>query len=308
MNAAGTYYTSVATAVGSSEATNRTTSVRGGEASILIDAYEISSIASVGGQCYTQSGSAVTLNTAFTFAVSKDLHGDNLTRSVENVFRHSLGFANCFVNADIITPTETVARTTSVTSNTVLTSQTLPETTTSPEGITTSPTGVSTDNKTTSGTIQIRIAVSVAASVFTVIVNALVIFFVLKHRNRVRLSKQSSNAESKEESDQLPWLHRKPELDAEQQRHEMEAEKEPRELQGQSSRQEMEAEQEALELEGQSSRAEIGGDQANVSLRRTSDSQELRGVGPSRDGSEKVNGARPVGIDVIRQTKSIRHP
>ena len=121
---------------------------------------------------------------------------------------------------------------------------------------------------------------SITASVITIIVIALGIFYVLKHRNRVRLSKQGSKADSKEESDQLPWLHRKPELDAEQQRHEMEAEKEPRELQGQSSRQEMEAEQEALELEGQSSRAEIGGDQANVNLRRTRDSQEL---GPRTD-------------------------
>ena len=99
----------------------------------------------------------------------------------------------------------------------------------------------------------------------------------------MRLSKQGSKADSKEESDSLPWLHRKPELDAEQQRHEMEAEKEPRELQGQSSRQEMEAEQEVLELEGQSSRAEIGGDQANVNLRRTRDSQELGEVEPSHE-------------------------
>lgn len=289
MNAAGTYYTSVATAVGSSEATNRTTSVPGGEASILINSYEISSIASVGGQCYTQSGSAVNLDTAFTFAVSKGLYGDSLTRSVENVFRHSIGLANCFVNADIITATETVARTTSITSNRpVLTSQAPAGTATnSTGGITPSPTGVSTDDRTTfrskDRTNTIKIAVSVTASVFSIIVIALVIFYVLKRRNLVRLSKQGSKADSKEESDQLPWLHQKPELDAEQQRHEMEAEKEPRELQGQSSRQEMEAEQEALELEGQSSRAEIGGDQANVNLRRTRDSQELGEVEPSHE-------------------------
>ena len=137
MNAAGTYYTSVGTAVGSSEVTNRTTSVPGGDASILINSYEISSIASVGGQCYTESGSAVNLDTAFAFAVSKGLYGDSLTRSVENVFRQSLGFANCFVNANIITPTETVAKTTSSTSNrSVLTSQTLAGTATSPTSIT----------------------------------------------------------------------------------------------------------------------------------------------------------------------------
>ena len=95
---------------------------------------------------------------------------------------------------------------------------------------------------------------------------------MLRHRRKARLEKQNPTEHDNTGNQSSASFH-KPELDAQQSRHEMKAEKERCELEGDSNRQEMAAQEVHDEPRG----------------RR--DPQELRGIEPSHELETKPEGS-----------------
>ena len=163
------------------------------------------------------------------------------------------------------------------------------------------PTNTVTSPKALSQNITIKIIASVVVSIIGTALAALGIFLILRYRRKARLAKIKEQ-KIETESRHLSSLHRKPELDAEQQRHEMEAME--REMDANQQRYEMEADcgpevaannmrhemeaEERHELEAEVERSE------SVQSHRTEDNrskrspvQELQEVGGSRDSNAK---------------------
>ena len=276
LNAACTYHSGANTAVTTTGLHIRSPNATQDAPWIEFKTYTISSITSISGVCSTISGSAVALPTAYTIDVTetvkgvpKTLSGESLTDSATAAIKNHIGFNDCFVNAEIVTPTTPTkaAPKTRTSIKAKLTSgfasSTLPHgsASISPAAATTG----SPNRELSNRADKIRIAVGVTGPFTGIILALLGGFLTLRRRKRARLAKISEQQQNSSDAESSSTTYRKPELDTEQRRHEMEAEKE------------------RCELEGQSSRLEMGGDESNRAHGGSGNLQELRGVEPSHE-------------------------
>lgn len=257
VNAACTYETGAST--GADTKNEPSSNITQEIASILVPSYSISSIVIISGQCLTTFGSAVTLGTgALTLDVRSSLDDASLSQSAASAIRDYLGFTDCFCNAIIVTPSPSLISTATASLGHSGLNQSSP-TSSIPIGSIPTPTTATT---TTPKGRSVRVIVSVTLSVLSFLAVTSGVLLVLRHRKKARLMEKDSNEQGSPET-QTSQFFQKPELDAEQRRHEMGAEKERCELDGQSSRQEMNAQE--------------------VDEPRRTVPQELRGIEPSHE-------------------------
>ncbi|KAL8665194.1 MAG: hypothetical protein Q9202_002416 [Teloschistes flavicans] len=205
--------------------------------SIICSSYGMSSILLSNESCRTQFESFYTFADPLTLTVAEGLTGDVLSQSAAKVvsgYLSQLQVGSCSANVQLVTPsavqipTKLTASATPQGSISIGTPSVTASTLLPPIG-----TGVNTRDNTVKIVNKVVVPVVCVAGVF---VSGIILFV----RRRMKLRRREKKLERSGEAEAPPFLQMKPELDAVQQRHELDATpKEPRELEGQSSRQEM---------------------------------------------------------------------